>query len=127
MNFENSAFDDRADYGNFEANLAFLHKANILRKGQKFLEIGSGTGRLLNFFYEKGYDIKGIEKNEASIEKSRRLYGKIPISRVTSEILPFEDREFDIVMSFDVFEHIPDSDKHLKEVIRVLGRVNTKW
>src|SRR5262249_52626695 len=27
---------------------------------------------------------------------------------------------FDVVMSFDVFEHIPDSDAHLAEVKRVL-------
>lgn len=120
MNFEESDFDERTDYGSFEANLAFLNKTGILSKEKKFLEIGSGTGRLLSFFYEKAYDIKGMEKNGASIEKSRRIYGNVPISMVTSEILPFEDKVFDIVMSFDVFEHIPNSDKHLNEVNRVL-------
>ena len=34
--------------------------------------------------------------------------------------LPFADQSFDTVLSFDVFEHIPDSDKHLREVRRVL-------
>lgn len=34
--------------------------------------------------------------------------------------LPFDDASFDLVLSFDVFEHIPDSDRHLAEVRRVL-------
>ena len=33
---------------------------------------------------------------------------------------PFPDASFDVVLSFDVFEHIPDSDAHLREVRRVL-------
>ena len=35
-------------------------------------------------------------------------------------MLPFADASFDVVLSFDVFEHIPDSDAHLREVSRVL-------
>ena len=42
------------------------------------------------------------------------------LQQVTGTALPFADRTFDIVMSFDVFEHIPDSDAHLREVRRVL-------
>ena len=113
-------FDKRTDFGNFESNLTFLNETGILNKGKKYLEIGSGTGRMLNFFHEKAYDIMGVEMNWAYIEKSREIYGDIPISKVKSVMLPFEDKTFDIVMSFDVFEHIPDSDTHLKEVNRVL-------
>jgi SAM-dependent methyltransferase len=34
--------------------------------------------------------------------------------------LPFASGSFDAVLSFDVFEHIRDSDRHLNEVRRVL-------
>ena len=34
--------------------------------------------------------------------------------------LGFSDSTFDLVLSFDVFEHIADSDAHLAEVARVL-------
>ena len=40
-----------------------------------------------------------------------------PVSGVQ---LPFPDAAFDLVLSFDVFEHIRDSDAHLREVSRVL-------
>jgi SAM-dependent methyltransferase len=39
---------------------------------------------------------------------------------VEGAALPFPDRSFSTVVSFDVFEHIPDSDAHLAEVRRVL-------
>jgi SAM-dependent methyltransferase len=39
---------------------------------------------------------------------------------VDGPLLPFADASFDVVLSFDVFEHIPDSDAHLREVSRVL-------
>ncbi|MEN6487928.1 MAG: class I SAM-dependent methyltransferase, partial [Smithella sp.] len=38
----------------------------------------------------------------------------------SAEDLPFDRSSFGTVLSFDVFEHIPDSDRHLQEVNRVL-------
>ena len=116
-------FDQRTSFGNLEANIQFLKMnevENIISKDKKMLEIGSGLGNLLNYLLDQGYDIQGTEIDPEYIDKSYKLYGKLPISLVASEILPFDDKSFDIVMSFDVFEHIPDSDNHLKEVKRVL-------
>lgn len=39
---------------------------------------------------------------------------------MSGDNMKFSDSKFDCVISFDVFEHIPDSDKHLSEVNRVL-------
>jgi SAM-dependent methyltransferase len=113
-------FDNRVHWGNLNANLRFLEKTGVLTKQQSILEIGSGAGGLLNFFHTKGYDIRGIEINEDQVRRGKTLYGSIPLSLVDTDTLPFPDRAFDVVLSFDVFEHIPDSDKHLREVSRVL-------
>jgi ubiquinone/menaquinone biosynthesis C-methylase UbiE len=99
-----------------------LNKTGVLSKQKKLLEIGSGVGGMLAFLYKEGYDIQGIDLRETLIDKSKKIYGNLPLSLVNSEILPFEDNSFDIVMSFDVFEHIPNSDKHLSEVCRVLKK-----
>jgi ubiquinone/menaquinone biosynthesis C-methylase UbiE len=120
MHSKPSDFDSRIHYGNLEANLHFLNKTGVLSKQKKLLEIGSGTGGMLAFLYKEGYDIEGIEINDILIERSKTIYGGLPLSLTNSEILPFEDNSFDVVMSFDVFEHIPNSDKHLSEVFRVL-------
>lgn len=109
-------------FGNFNSDICFLSEANIVNKQKKILEIGSGKGHMLHYFSEKGYDIQGVEKYKPYIRESKRLYGALPLIQVVSEELPVCDNSFDIVLSFDVFEHIPDSDNHLREVSRILKK-----
>jgi SAM-dependent methyltransferase len=116
----NRSFEERDDYGNYEANLRFLREAGLEPGAGPLLEIGSGKGRLLDLLRREGHDARGVEINAAMIQESRRLYGELPIRKVDGAELPFGDREFATVVSFDVFEHIPDSDAHLREVRRVL-------
>ncbi|MFY7802696.1 MAG: class I SAM-dependent methyltransferase [Limnoraphis robusta] len=125
MNYQDPAlvindFHQRKVFGNIESNLDFLEKANLLKSTDTILEIGSGNGNLLNHFYRQNYHIQGIEINPVRIQESQTLYGDLPLSQVDSEALPFPNNSFDVVMSFDVFEHIPNSDLHLQEVHRVL-------
>ena len=68
---------------------------------------------------QQGFDARGVEVNESLIADSRRLYGELPVQPVSGPLLPFPDSAFDTVLSFDVFEHIRDSDAHLREVRRV--------
>lgn len=107
-------------FGNLDANLRFIDDTGVLRPGARILEIGSGTGTLLSRLHGRGFDITGIDVNADLVAEARRWHGDVPIQQVRGTSLPFPDRSFDIVMSFDVFEHIPDSDAHLREVRRVL-------
>jgi SAM-dependent methyltransferase len=114
------AFDQRHEYGNFEANLRFLEEAGPLPARARLLEIGSGKGRLLHALRARGYEAFGVEPNLELIAEGRRLYGALPVQPVRGTALPFANGSFDAVLSFDVFEHIADSDAHLHEVARVL-------
>ncbi len=120
MNGKIETFRQRDDFGPFDSNVQFVEQTGVLTRQSKILEIGSGKGRLLNHFFKKGYDIRGLEINRDYIAASRELFGELPVSAVDSEKLPAADESLDVVMSFDVFEHIPDSDGHLREVNRVL-------
>lgn len=114
------AFEQRDDYGNFDANLRFLAEAG-LKPGLRVLEIGSGKGRLLRHLIDHGYSATGVEVRPEFIAESRRLFGALPVTRISGTALPFAAGSFDAVLSFDVFEHIADSDAHLREVRRVLA------
>ena len=113
-------FEQRDDYGNFDANLRFLREADALVPGARVLEIGTGKGRMLQELYRLGLKVSGVENNPWMLEESRRLHGDLPIQKVDGYGLPFADNSFDLVLSFDVFEHIKESDAHLTEVRRVL-------
>lgn len=108
-------------FGNLEANLKFIADTGVLRPGMRLLEIGSGTGSLLSRLRAQGYDAVGVDVNGHLLAEARRWHGAdLPVQQVEGTALPFPDGAFDVVLSFDVFEHIPDSDAHLREVRRVL-------
>jgi len=107
-------------FGNTEANLRFIDVTGVLTESAEVLEIGSGTGVLLRTLRDRGCHMRGVDLNPELIEEAQRWFGPLPIQRVEGVSLPFPDESFDVVMSFDVFEHIPDSDAHLREVRRVL-------
>jgi cyclopropane fatty-acyl-phospholipid synthase-like methyltransferase len=107
-------------FGNFEANLRFLDATGLVTPGSRVLEIGTGTGSLLHELVGRGVRAEGVELRQELIDEALRFFGPMPIQRVTGTALPFADASFDVAMSFDVFEHIPDSDAHLLEVRRVL-------
>jgi SAM-dependent methyltransferase len=107
-------------FGNFEANLEFVGATGLVSPGSRVLEIGTGTGSLLHELLARGVHAEGVELRQELIDEARRFFGPLPIQRVAGTALPFPDTTFDVVISFDVFEHIPDSDAHLLEVRRVL-------
>jgi SAM-dependent methyltransferase len=107
-------------FGNAEANLRFLEAAGALTPGTDALEIGTGTGGMLRALLERGIRARGVEINPALIGESRTWFGELPVQAVSGVELPFADASFDLVLSFDVLEHIRDSDAHVREVSRVL-------
>lgn len=105
--------------GNFESNLIFLEKLRHLTADKRILEIGSGRGAMTGELHERGYQVTGTEINPEYRAFAKREYG-IELQPVEGTALPFPDEAFDVAMSFDVFEHIRDTDRHLAEIRRVL-------
>lgn len=107
-------------FGNAEANLRFVDRTGALAPGADVLEIGTGTGVMLRALLDRGCRARGVEIDPRLIAESRRWFGNLPIARVAGTELPFPEASFDVVLSFDVLEHIQDTDGHLREVHRVL-------
>lgn len=89
----------------------------------RVLEIGSGTG--VNFLYYRNVEeVVAIDPNEKSVEisrnKIRRANVPIEVFPYSAEQLPFPNDYFDSVVATLVFCTIPDPEKALAEIKRVV-------
>jgi SAM-dependent methyltransferase len=93
-------------------------------RGLKVLEIGVGMGADYLEWLKAGAQATGVDFSSASIERARRrceVAGYKPELRVAdAENLPFPDNSFDVVYSYGVMHHSPDTQQCVREAWRVL-------
>ena len=91
--------------------------------GKKVLEIGVGMGADFTRWEAAGADVIGIDLTERAIAtartRSRTRRGMLLVA--DAESLPFRDNDFDIVYSWGVLHHTPDTERAITEAIRVLA------
>jgi 2-polyprenyl-3-methyl-5-hydroxy-6-metoxy-1,4-benzoquinol methylase len=83
------------------------------------LEIGSGTGSFIQMGIDHGFNIKGIEFNEAAIRAAQAR--NLPI--VCQDLASLSDlyqQKFDAVCSFQVLEHLAKPRDFLESVNKLL-------
>lgn len=100
---------------------------NALGVGRKkILEIGSGSGVLLACLEKEGYECYGVEPDLLSYEASKYIFKKnklrFKIHCCGAEKLPFRNNFFDIIISFQVIEHVRDVQEVFNECSRVLKK-----
>jgi 2-polyprenyl-3-methyl-5-hydroxy-6-metoxy-1,4-benzoquinol methylase len=106
--------------GNLQTNLEFLAQTSLLKPGDRILEIGCGIGTIVFELAGQGYDARGTDISQVAIEYGRSKYAGIQLDVQPAEELMYGDGAFDVVLSFDLFEHIARIDRHVAEVCRVL-------
>lgn len=106
--------------GNLQANLNFLARTGLLRPGDRILEIGCGIGTVVFELTKQGYEATGTDISQVAVEYGRKKYKGVRLEVQPAEELPFGAGAFDVVLSFDLFEHIARIDRHVSEVARVL-------
>jgi len=94
-------------------------------RGLDVLEVGVGMGAdHCEFARCSPRSLAGVDLTERAVEFTRerlRLYGfTSDLRQADAEKLPFKDQSFDLVYSWGVLHHSPDTQKAVDEVWRVL-------
>lgn len=82
------------------------------------LEVGCGTGLLLERFASFARRAKGIDLSEGMLSHARAR--GLDVVQGSATALPFADESFDVACSFKVLAHIPDIRTALSEMTRVV-------
>lgn len=91
--------------------------------GLRVLEIGCGPGSFAKYLAEQGAVVTAADFSPAAVELTSELVGPDVRTLVADvQALPFEDESFDLVVSLETLEHVPDPDRGLAELVRVTKR-----
>jgi ubiquinone/menaquinone biosynthesis C-methylase UbiE len=83
------------------------------------LDVGCGTGRNLPLL-PPGMRAVGVDPSLDVLRRARRRAPGVPVVAASAEALPFRTHTFDTVLSALVFCSVPDPERGLREVERVL-------
>lgn len=86
-------------------------------RGKKVLDYACGTGRFGKLVQDKGADVIGIDISREILKTASKV---IKVKHADGMNLPFEDSSFDYALSFMSLHVIPDFEKALCEISRVL-------
>jgi ubiquinone/menaquinone biosynthesis C-methylase UbiE len=93
---------------------------------ERALEIGGGTGFFLLNLMQDGLVESGVVTDispgmvEVAVRNAQHLGLDVTGEVADVEYLPFPDASFDLVLGHAVLHHIPDVERAMREVIRVL-------
>ncbi|MBB4613750.1 class I SAM-dependent methyltransferase [Novosphingobium taihuense] len=91
-----------------------LALAEGLRAG-KMVEVGCGAGSLLCDMALRGHDCTGVETSSQALAIAAEMTAGQDKATVRSTSSSTWDRQFDLLMSFDVLEHIEDDASALAQ------------
>jgi ubiquinone/menaquinone biosynthesis C-methylase UbiE len=93
-------------------------------QGKTVLEVGCGNGYVLSRYAAAGAEVTGVDITETGVELCRKRFQMSGLKGTflvaNAEKLPFPDEVFDCVCSMGVLHHVPDTEKAVKEIFRVL-------
>lgn len=101
------------------------HRKRLIPAAEgRVLEVGIGSGLNLPFYSDAVSEVTGVDPSARLIEMARRTADTLPLtvglSVLSAEDLPFDDAQFDTVVSTWTLCSIPDVAAALGEIRRVL-------
>jgi SAM-dependent methyltransferase len=111
----------------YEAELRVIEDRLAIDPSWEVLDVGTGRGRCGLYFAARGCRAVGIDVNPEMLELAREAARRRGVSELfdvragdAEALREFEDGRFDVVLCMELFDHLPDLGRALREARRVL-------
>ncbi|MDN5276256.1 MAG: hypothetical protein PWR01_221 [Clostridiales bacterium] len=98
-----------------------------LQPGQTVLDVGTGTGVLIPYIYNKvknNGQIDAIDLSEAMLEQAKKKYTYPNINYIVGDVcaLPMDVPRYDCIICYSVFPHFVNKDQAIKHMVKGLKK-----
>jgi SAM-dependent methyltransferase len=96
---------------------AYIENQKTRLKGKRFYDLSAGSGYIANLFGEAGCQVKAYD-----LFPNHNLFLQLNTQKIDlRQNFPIGDRDADIVILSETFEHLPNQYHFFKETARILG------
>ena len=125
LNLDSSEADIReADLAKALARFEYFDRYLAHWRDLEVLDVGCGQGTVSTFLAGRGCHVFGVDSDPQNVklaaERAIREGRAIDYRVGTTEQLPYDDHQFDVVICLDVIEHTTDVSRVIGEMSRVL-------
>lgn len=92
-----------------------------LSQGTNLLELGCGPGNLSAYLAFSGFNVTGADKSKKMIKRANLRETTAVFVEANAYDLSFADNEFDAVVSASLINVVPEPEKMLAEMFRILA------
>lgn len=87
----------------------------------RFLELGCGDGMVSSALQKKGKEATAVDFSDSFFDERAKQAG-VRLIKADAASMPFENGSFDVIFSYNAFEHFPDPGKVYNECVRLLRK-----
>jgi ubiquinone/menaquinone biosynthesis C-methylase UbiE len=109
--------------------ISYINGLSRRNKNIKILDYGAGGGQLVAYLYLLGYEnITAVDVcDKKHLDRLNSLFKSLGMTGVVlhtynTKTLPFNDGEFDLIVSQQVVEHVTNIEQYISECYRVLSK-----
>lgn len=89
------------------------------QQGKTILDLGCANGNVIKNYTDNN-DVYGVDIAAELVEGAREKGVNASVCNLDTQPLPYDDDMFDVIVGFDIFEHLFHQEKAITELFRVL-------
>lgn len=112
---------DQFRSGEADKVMSALERYGIELRGKRMIDFGCNDGALSERYHRAGAVVTGVDIDAKAIDRARLRCPDVTFCVSGVDGIPMPDSSADVIVSFDVFEHVAKPEPILHEMRRILA------